>query len=286
MISSIKHNKYKNSGVIFELLIRQVASDTMSGKDSPAVNIIKKYFNNTELAKEYKLYYTLSSAKSLTESKANVLIDTVVEMHSKLNRLTLRREKYNVIKEIKDNYNIEEFFKAKIDNYSKYGSAYILFESKTSRNFPDPKQIISIRTSLLESLTNEFINKENVEIQVLEDYKKMDKNTKVLAYRILLEKFNEKYSNLLPTQKSILKEYINHISDGVKLKEYVNEQFTKLKDELTKSSKYIQDPVVKIKVNEVINLIKPFDKKCNVKDNDVIALLQYQQLLHDINAVK
>jgi len=102
---NIKHSKYKNTGILFELLVRQITSDTLSGKDSKATNILKKYFVKTELGKEYKLYETLSKHKKLTEGKAEVIINSVIESSKNLNRGTLKRQKYNLINEIQNHYN-------------------------------------------------------------------------------------------------------------------------------------------------------------------------------------
>ena len=75
----IKHSKYKNSGILFELLVRQITSDTLEGKDSPIKEILKKYFVKTELGKEYKLYETLLNKTSITEARADLIITSLIE---------------------------------------------------------------------------------------------------------------------------------------------------------------------------------------------------------------
>ena len=123
---NIKHSKYKNSGILFELLVRQITSDTLNGKDSPARKILKNYFVKTELGKEYKLYEALSNSINLTEAKANTVIETLLESSKTLNRSSLKRQKYNLIKEIKNHYDIDKFFKHKLPNY-KSQAAFIYF---------------------------------------------------------------------------------------------------------------------------------------------------------------
>ena len=91
---NIKHSKYKNTGILFELLVRQITSDTLSGKDSKATNILKKYFVKTELGREYKLYETLTKHKNLSEGKAEIIINTVIDTSKNLNRGALKRQKY------------------------------------------------------------------------------------------------------------------------------------------------------------------------------------------------
>lgn len=279
---NLKHNKYKNTGILFELLVRQIASDTISGKDSPAVNIIKKYFNKSELLKEHKLYQILINSRALTESKADSLINTTLELSRRLNKTTIRKEKYNLIKEIKENYNIEEFFKAKITNYKEYASIYSLFESRNSKEFISPEIIVSNRLTLLEYMSREEIKKEDVENNVLEEYMAMDKGTRLLTYRLLLEKFNSKYSNLSSSQKNVLKEFINNITNTVKLREFVNSQYINIKKDLLVRIPKVQDKTIKIKLQEILTLIHPLDKNQNVKDDDINTLLQFHQLVTDL----
>jgi hypothetical protein len=125
----IKHNKYKNTGILFELLVRKITSDTMSNGNSKAATLVKKYFTKSELANENKLYQTINNSTSLSEGKAETVISTVLEMSRKLDRDKLAKEKYNLIKEIKDNFDINDFFQAKIKNYKVLASTYTLFES-------------------------------------------------------------------------------------------------------------------------------------------------------------
>jgi hypothetical protein len=221
-MNKIKHSKYKNTGILWEILIRQITSETVSGKESPAVDIIKKFFSKTELLKEYKLYQTVLNSKSLTEVKAEALINTVLELSTRLNRSKLRNEKYNLIKEIRQHYDLDDFFKTKITNYSQNAAIYNLIEIKNLKEFVEPSQIVDNKVNLLEFITRKEVDKSRIEEQVTDEYMAMDKGTRMLVYRTLLERFNQKYTNLNTQQKYILKEYINNISNSPKLKEFVN----------------------------------------------------------------
>jgi hypothetical protein len=285
-MSKLKNSKYKNTGILFELLVRQIASDILSNKDPQAATLVKKYFSKTELAKEHKLYQTLININSLSESKAESLVETVLRLSEKLNKTALRKEKYNLIKEIKDNYDLEDFFKAKIQNYKINASIYNLIEAHNSADFTDPKIVIDNKVTLLEFLTKKTIDKTAVKDQVLEEYAKQDKGTRILIYKMIVEKFNTKYSNLLPEQKSLLKEFINNVSNTITLKEYINNQIQNIKLELEVLSKKVTDKKIEIKLNEVNSILNIIPKSENVSDDDVLNLMNYYELLHELRTIK
>lgn len=285
-MTKLKHSKYKNSGLIFELLIRQVTADTISGKQSPALDIIKKYFLKSELSKEYKLYESLLKNLPLTESKANIVINTILETSKKLNRGTLRREKYNLIKEIRDNYNLDDFFKIKLSNYKAYAALYSLMEIYNNDNLVNPDAIITNKVTLLEVLTTSKINKKEVKDEVIEEFKKYDKDLRILTYRILLEKFNDKYDGLNENQKLVLKQFITEVDSTPKLKEFYNSKIKDIKFELVKLIESVDDKVMKIKLTEVNNIITELPKTTPIKNEDIVNLLQYYQLIEEIKSVK
>lgn len=282
----IKHSKYRNTGILFELLVRQSTSDLMINKDPKAVKIFKKYFTNTELGKEYNLYNTITASPKLTESKAEVLVNTVIDQAKKLDREKLDKEKYNLIREIKKHYDLDDFFKAKIQNYKVYASVYTLIENQLTKKFTDTKQIITNKLTLLEHITKEALTERKVASRVVEEFMKEDKEIRILAYRILVEKFNEKYASLSGDQKDLLKEYINNVSDTKKLRTYLNTKLLEVKTELVDLKSNVGDKVLQIKLNEVLNFIKPLGPNDSIKDEVLIGLMQYYQLISELKAIK
>ena len=276
----IKHSKFKNTGILFELLVRKITADTLEGKDSPAVGILKKYFVNTELGKEYKLYETVFKSSSLTEGKANAILSTVLESSRKLNRGSLKRQKYNIIRELKENYNIEDLFKTKINNYKAQASLYTLFEIYNTKEITNPNQIVDNKVTLLEHLTNKSQTRNEVKEDILEEFKSYDKDLRILTYRVLLEKFNDKYSNLNSSQKLVLKEFINNVDNTTRLKEFYNQKVNEIKNSLVKEIKNVKDKATKIK------FIVEIDKRKNINNENLVDLLQYYSLLDELKQVK
>ena len=277
---NIKHSKYKNTGILFELLTRQITADTISGESSKSLDFLKKHFNTkTELLKEYKIYHTLATQKYKKEVQATMLINTLLEAHQKLNKSQLRREKYNLIKEIKDNYNVNDFFNSKIKNYKIMASIFNLLEN----NKISPLSVVKSKTTLLENIISK--EKPNLKNNILENFNKQDKNTRLLTYKVILEKFNTKYTNLGENQKLLLQEYVNCVSNSPSLKAYINEEIKKVKRDITKYTKRIKDKAVVIKLNETKSLIKPLCKKSSVHDDNVSNLLNYYELINELKEI-
>ena len=279
---NIKHSKYKNTGILFELLVRQITADTLSGKDSKATHILKKYFVKTELGREYKLYETITKHKNLTEGKAEVVINSVIESSKNLNRGALKRQKYNLIQEISKHYNLEEFFATKLSNYKSYAALYTLVEIYNSELLSTPDQIISNKIAILENLTTKQVDKKKVEDDLLTEFQSYDKDLRILTYKVLLEKFNGKYASLNDNQKSVLKEFINSVDSTPKLREFYNTKITEIKATLTKQVKKVTDKAIQIKLNEVNNMLTPLGKTANVGNDDLVNLLQYYELLEEL----
>ena len=281
----IKHSKYKNTGLLFELLVRQITADTLNGGESPSLNILKKSFAKTELGKEYKLYETLFKTKNLSEGKAEITLNAVLGATRKLNRSTLKREKYNLIKEIQQHYNVNEFFKHQVPNYKGYAAFYKLTEIYNSDKLSETNQIINNKVTILECLTERPISQKKVKQDLVEEFAKYDKDLRVLTYKVMLEKFNGKYANLNKGQKEVLKEFMNSIDNTPRLKEIYNSKINEVKKSLKSHAEQVKDGATKIKLLEVVTLLKEIDKGSRISNDDLINLLQYYELTEELTKV-
>ena len=280
----IKHSKFKNTGLLFEFLVRQVASDTVANKDSVALNLIKEFFGkNKPLSKELELYYIVLNERVSDINRAHVVIDALCHSYKNLNKSNLRNERYNLVREIKKNYNFEEFFKYSVDNYKILASTNLLFEHYDKLN---PLSLVKYKTVIAENLISEIKSNVSRRNAILEDYAKEDKQIRLLSYKILLEKFNRKYSGLNNKQKTLLKEYITNISNMGVLKEYYNKEVENLRLSLSTLSESVSDQVIKIKMNEIVSLLSPIEKTINIKDEDVTNLLRFYELENELKSIK
>ena len=282
----IKHSKYRNTGLIFELLVKQIAADTLNRKDSAAVSVLKKYFTGTSaLVKEFKLYEFILKNKGVGQNKAETILSTITEISRKIDRTALKNQKYDLISTIKENYDLDEFFGMQVADYKALASLYCLLEAQNNDELVDPTLLVSFKSTLLEHLTTKKQDAEEVKDTLIEEYSKYDKDLKLLTFKILLEKFNDKYKDLLPEQKNILKEFITSVNSQARLRNLVNEEFNKIAKAVSELSSRVKDEVVKIKLDEVAKAIKPLSNKERITDNHLVNLMQYYDLVNELKSL-
>jgi len=278
----IKHSKYKNTGVLFELLVRQITADTLKGSNSPAIDILKKYFVKTSLGREYKLYESVLKSNVISEGRANTIISTILENSKRFSRSSLKKQKYNLINEIKEHYDLDVFFGSKIKNYKELAALYTLIEGYNYKEDVDSNQLINNKITLLEHLTKKQVNAENVKKDIIQEFNDYDKDTRILTYKVLLEKFNSKYDNLSEDQKIVLKEFINSVDSTPGLRNFYNTKINELKKSLNSVIKNIKDKTTQIKLTEVNKFLVKLEKTDKVGDDNLVDLLRYYELVKEI----
>jgi len=278
----IKHSKYKNTGVLFELLVRQITADTLKGSNSPAIDILKKYFVKTSLGREYKLYESVLKSNVISEGRANTIISTILENSKRFSRSSLKKQKYNLINEIKEHYDLDVFFGSKIKNYKELAALYTLIEGYNYKEDVDSNQLINNKITLLEHLTKKEVNAENVKKDIIQEFNDYDKDTRILTYKVLLEKFNSKYDSLSEEQKTVLKEFINSVDSTPGLRNFYNTKINELKDSLKSVIENIKDKTTQIKLNEVSKFLVELEKTDKVGDDNLVDLLRYYELVKEI----
>jgi len=282
----IKHSKYRNTGLIFELLVKQIAADTLSKKESPAIAIIKEYFaNKSSLAKEHKLYSLVLKANGVNQTKAEAIVSTVTEVSRKIDQKLLKGQKYKLISEIKKHYNLDEFFGIQVRDYKALAALYCLLEAQNNSELVDPQYLVDNKVTILEHLTTKPQDEDSVKDTLIEEYSKYDKDLKMLTFKILLEKFNDNYKDLLPEQRNILREFITSVNSNTRLRNVVNEELTELSSVVNKLSLKVKDKVVKIKLEEVAKAIVPLKKTEKINDSHLINLMQYYDLVNELKSL-
>jgi len=287
MSLNVKHNKIKNTAILYELLSRQITVDVLNDTKSPkSVKIFKEFFNKkTEMGKEYELYSILLEKKYKNDSHASQLVEAVVKSRRKLSNRRLNNEKYNLIKTIKENYDITEFFNTLLPNFKIMASVYKLFGTETGKEDFGPVQRTDSVITITEHITQNS-TKQNKSTTIVEEFKSQGKDLRLLSYQLLVDKFNSKYKSLNENQKNLLKEYINNVSNTNSLKEFIDNEVVKIKKALTKLLPKVNDKITRIKLSEAIDYTDSATKGKVVQDKHVVALMRYYELIKEIKNVQ
>ena len=285
-MSYVKHNKIKNTGILYELLSRQITVDVINDTTSPkSVKLFKEFFNkNTELGKEYELYSILLNKKYKNLTHASSLVEAVVKSRRKLSNRRLANEKYNLIKTIKENYDIKDFFNTRIPNFKVQASIYRVFQSEVGKEDFGPIQKTDSSITITEHITQS--KQSRLKKEKLSEFNNQDKDLRLLSYSLLVDKFNSKYKSLDESQKNLLKQYINNVSNTNSLKEFIDSEVIKIKRALKRLLPKVNDSITKIKLSEAIQYTDNATKGKIVKDKHVVALMRYYELIKEIKNVQ
>lgn len=281
-MTKLKHSKYKNTGILFELLVRKLTSETLSSDKSVTIDIIKKYFGkNTELAKELQLYNALLKEQFRSEAQALDYIRTIKSAHDKLNQSVLRRQRYNLVKEISDRFVFNNMAKTHINNYKALASIYMIFEYDESAN---PKQLLECKNVII---SNGMLVEKRVEIKdpIIEAFESQPKEVRLLTYKLMIDKFNQKYSGLDESQKRLLNKYITNVNDTAALKEYIEKVIPEIKKELSNQAKAITDKATKIKVQKLSEMLCTVENMKSIKESHILSLLRYFDLIKELKGL-
>ena len=281
-MKKLKHSKYKNTGILFEMLVRKLTSETLSSNKSVTIDIIKKYFGrNTELSKELQLYNALVKEQFRSEAQALDYTRTVKSTHDKLNQTVLKRQRYNLVKEISEKFVFSDIAKMHINNYKVLASINMIFEHEETDN---PKQLLECKNAIIEhGLITERVQPKKDPI--LETYESQPKELRLLAYKLLVDKFNQKYSGLNESQKQLLNKYITHVNDTTALREYVQKIIPNIKKDLASQAKIITDPVTKIKVAKLSEMLCNVESMKVIKESHILSLLRYFDLVKELKEI-
>ena len=291
-MKKLKHSKFKNAGILFELLVRQVTADILAGKEESTANrILRKYFTeSTELGKENRLYRIILEDKVKDQFAADRLLETIIRTRKKLDERVLNQQKYELIKEIKENYPIEAFLNGSISNYKLLASIYKVFEENVTEVVSDPREVYKARNCITESMLlaknpTRVISEEEKK-DMVKVYQQQNEDVRLLAYKLLVDSFNEKYKNLDDKQKVLIREYINNISNTNSLREYINQEVPEVRKQITELKNSIDNDVVKIKIEETLNQLEKITKGTLVKENQIMALMLSYELVKELKNFK
>lgn len=289
MQKKLRHSKFRNTGILFELLTKQITADIIAGNESSvAKDLLYKYFKeNTELGREWQLYSALINEKLKDDIHADRFFNVIMDSRRKLNNKVLSQQKYELIKEIKKYYPVEEMLKSPVKNYRILASICKIFEDITASDCKfDVKEIYQAKNCIVENIVNKT-KPVHSEDELLNCYKNQTEDIRLLTFKLLCEKFNEKYSSVLDDeQKAVLREYICNVANTNNFDLFVQQRVASIKSSLVETIDKIKDSdVMKIKIQEVINQLDKINPNKIVKDSHVTVLMLSYELLKECKKV-
>lgn len=278
-MKKLKHSKYRNTGLIFELLSRKLVQETLANTQLKALRLITKYFSHSKpLAQELKLYSCLTEGK-LDAQLVERIVDTVEKINEKLDNKLLEAARFSLVRDIKNNYGLDDFFNSRTDNYPKLAAVYKFLNYKPIDN---PIEYVENRNSLVEMV----VKGDKSELsESLQKWQSQDPDIRKLGFSLAVENFNNKYKNFLPKQKELLKEYIMRDAASESLKTFVVNLITETVKDINSKLSLISDTALKVKITESLPLLNEVKKIPVLKDNHVNAVLKLCQLQFNVNQI-
>lgn len=278
----LKNSKYKNTGFLYDILVRQITNDLLNENENNSYKVINKFFNvNGSLTKELGLYKMLIDEQFSSEIRALRFIDSVVKSRKKLNDKSLSGSRYKLVKEIKNSYDIDTLFKTRLSDYKLYSSIYKLFEYDESE---DPVDISKAKDYVLNHLLrkNENPTKESkISEEVSKYFNGVDSDTQQIAYKMAVDKFNKKYNSLLEDQKDILKNYILNSVNSDDYLQFFTDKYSKLKK--VYEGLKISDKSVSIKLDKIDDLLSEnFEDIKFISNKHILLLMKYTELIDEL----
>ena len=222
-----RHNKKRNSGLLYEFLIRSISRFLVEGDDTNAQlakNLVKKYFSSsTEIHKEYRLINALVNVPVGNESVAEAALKEARNASLKFDSKLLRAEKDKLIREINHTFGNDVIYAEQVNDYKNYATASTLIQYWRDEKHLDISTVVKYEASLLELLSRPS------QAHKIEE---VDSNVDNLVVKIAQDKMNKKYrEKLSDSQSEILNAYIME-GNPQKTKEKISEILENTSSEL------------------------------------------------------
>lgn len=283
MSKKYKHNKKRNIGIIYELLLRHMSNSLIEGNKKSikyATKLIEKRFNKqSEIYKEFRLFNALAN----TETNKTEIVAGMISESKKtcklINNKKLEQEKSALIHDI--NHNIipkdNNFYYRSLSNYRDLGTIQLAINEWKKGNTSNLKKIVEIEEKIIDIIAKS--KKKITYEQELSSLKESKSNK--LVYKIMTEKINNKYNNMTSSQKIILKAYAIEKNNPERLTAILEENKKNCIEKINSFHLKNENIHLSNKINEVKNKINQLDPS-NVNDNSIIKFLTITNLIDEI----
>jgi hypothetical protein len=276
-----KHNKKRNVGIVYELLLKHISSKLVENKKDEAqiaLDIIEKRFDHsTELFKEFRLFKALTTASADDSAIAAAIIQESKAAAKRIDVAKLSSEKGRLIHDINHKINESTFYTSSIADYKTFATIQTLINNWRSDDRADLTKMVMYEGQLIQRLLEVKADKPVLSEQKTED-------TDKLVIKIMTEKLNEKYSSTLTNeQKDILRKYVfaaesNDMKEFTVYLEEIKSNTLNMMSELRKTS---NNDIILEKVEEVKNKITALNTD-DIQDSTIQRFLQVSSLKNEL----
>jgi len=277
----MSHNKKRNVGIIYELLVRAVSAYLIENdkhRAQLALNIISKHYNkNTELFKEFRLLNALVKSSIKDTSVAAAILTESKAATRRFDAQKLDKEKSSLIREINHTLVDVDFYHRRVPEYKAYATIQTLLNTWREGDRSNLTDVVLMETKTVEWLTTE---KEQNNIN-----ENVDKNVDSLVVKLMNEKFNSKYDDKLTHhQKDLIKEYVFSIQNdnGITIKT----KSIKIQNDALKELQAIKQTEKNRIILEKIDLVKKKIEALDLNEIDDSKLAKLMTLTQLVNEIK
>jgi hypothetical protein len=265
-----KHNKKRNTAFLFETLVRELTKAFVS-KDSDKSRKIKTIFKESfnkgsALMQELDCYKALQEKSGLDKYTAEKLIFEAKSKYNKLDKDRIFSEQSAVIKKINHELGSDTYNNF-VPNYKTHATLAQIFGDKLP-----VKNRVLLESEVLERLTSD------------DEPQSTMKHIDTLVVKTFTKKFNDKYSNLLESQRELLQHYITSFLDnGVDFKIYLGEQLKNIRKEIESSlnlEEVKSDIDMVNNTKQALTLVEKLDVS-SIGKKELIKVLRLQKLIEE-----
>jgi len=276
----MSHNKKRNAGIIYELLVRAVSAylvENDKAKAQVALNILSTHFNKkSELYKEFRVFHALTKSTVQDSSIAAAILTESKQSSRRIDSHKLDKEKSSLIKEVNYTLKDPDFYYRNVPEYREFATVQSLINAWREGDRSNLTEMVILESKMIEFLTS---SKQQIQEEV-----EVNPNVDALVVKIMNEKFNNKYaSKLTKEQKDLIQDYVFSLQSNTH--EFISERARSIQisavERLRELKKAEKNTIILEKIDNVMNQVNNIDFT-TLNDEKIARLMTLNQLISEI----
>jgi len=276
----MSHNKKRNAGIIYELLVRAVSAylvENDKAKAQVALNILSTHFNKkSELYKEFRVFHALTKSTVQDSSIAAAILSESKQSSRRIDSHKLDKEKSSLIKEVNYTLKDPDFYYRNVPEYREFATVQSLINAWREGDRSNLTEMVILESKMVEFLTG---SKPQIQEEV-----EVNPDVDALVVKIMNEKFNNKYaSKLTKEQKDLIQDYVFSLQSNTH--EFISERARSIQisavERLRELKKAEKNTIILEKIDNVMNQVNNIDFT-TLNDEKIARLMTLNQLISEI----